>query len=266
MPRGPTRYAGRMRRVVLFVVALASCTSVSGDGGTVDAGTSSSSSSDTNAETTTTESTDDSTTANETDTNTTETETDTDTDTETDTGEPGASLGVFDLTYYWVAYEGDYFGPADTVVGECDGTPLATVPLSFANALKLEGSGKLLDERILNIGGCGCGGGYDCFAQLDPMRFPWGQGSQGNPLVPFVTIATDTSVLPFGTAVYVPSLAGVMLPDGGTHDGCLSAGDVGGGIDGMHIDWFVGLQDNYQVLDPEVPETVELFEGGTLCP
>jgi hypothetical protein len=34
----------------------------------------------------------------------------------------------------------------------------------------------------------------------------------------------------------------------------------------MHIDWFVGLRDNYLTLDPDVPEQVELFEGGTLCP
>jgi hypothetical protein len=248
-----------MRRAVCFALSLASCTSVSSDGGgTVDGGTGSGTSSSNGSSETTT--------ADTSTTTESETDTGTETETETETGEPGASLGVFDLTYYWVAYEGDYFGDPDTVVGECDGTPLATVPMAFANALKLEGSGKLLDDRMLNIGGCGCGGGYDCFAELDPVRFPWGQGSQGNPLIPFVTIATDTAVLPFGTSVYVPSLDGQALPDGGTHDGCLSAGDVGGGIDGMHIDWFVGLQDNYQVLDPDVPETVELFEGGTICP
>ncbi|KIG18911.1 hypothetical protein DB30_06522 [Enhygromyxa salina] len=93
--------------------------------------------------------------------------------TDTSPGEPGASLGVFDLTYYWVSYEGDFDPPADTDIGTCDGQTIATVPANFASALKLEGSGKLLDDRIVNIGGCGCGSGYDCFAVLDPNRFPW---------------------------------------------------------------------------------------------
>jgi hypothetical protein len=196
----------------------------------------------------------------------TETETGMQTGTETETGDPGSSLGVFDITYYWVAYEGD-FEPAPTSdISTCDGQTIATVPTEFADALALEGSGRLLDERMINIGGCGCGGGYDCFVELDAVQFPWGQGSQSNALVPFLSIATDTAVLAFGTSIYVPDLDGQPLPGGGTHDGCLLAADVGGSIDGMHIDWFVGLRDNYLALDPDVPEQVELFEGGTACP
>lgn len=190
---------------------------------------------------------------------------DTTTSDTTTTGEPGSSLGVFDLTYYWVTYEGDFAAGATVDIGTCGGQTIASVRQGFADALKIEGTGKLLDDRIVNIGGCGCGGGYDCFAELDPAEFPWGQGSQGNALIPYHTIATDTAVLRFGTAVYAPALAGQQLPDGTTHDGCLRAGDVGGGIDGLHIDWFVGLEMHYETLDPDVPETVELFEGGTLC-
>jgi hypothetical protein len=193
-------------------------------------------------------------------------ETETGPDPETDTGEPGNSLGVFELTYYWVAYEGDFDPAPTTDVGDCGGQTIATVPTEFADALKLEGSGKLLDGRLLNIGGCGCGGGYDCFIELDPRQFPWGQGSQSNPLMPYLSIATDTAVLSTGTWVYAADLDDQELPDGSTHDGCLRADDVGGGIDGMHIDWFVGLRDNYLTLDPDVPEQLELFEAGTLCP
>jgi hypothetical protein len=188
------------------------------------------------------------------------------TSTSSDDGDPGNSLGSFDLTYYWVTYEGDFDPPATTDIGTCDGQTIATVPAAYASTLALEGSGKLLDERIVNIGGCDCGGGYDCFAVLDPLQFPWGQGSQGNALVPYVSIATDTAVLAFGASIYAPALDGLPRPDGGTHDGCLRAADVGGGIDGKHFDWFVGLKRNYQTLDPEVPEQVELFEGGARCP
>ena len=190
----------------------------------------------------------------------------TDTGPETDTGEPGNSLGVFELTYYWVTYEGDFDPTPTSDIGTCEGQPLATVPTEFADSLALEGSGKLLDGRLLNLGDCDCAGGYDCFVELDINRFPWGQGSQSNPLMPFLSIATDTSVLAFGTSVYAPDLDGQALPGGGTHDGCLIGADIGNGIDGMHIDWFVGLEDNYETLDPDVPEEIELFEGGTICP
>lgn len=190
----------------------------------------------------------------------------TDPQTDTSAGQPGESLGVFDLTYYWVTHESDFDPAPTTKIGTCSGQTIATVPTKFANALKLEGSGKLLDDRMVNIGGCSCGGGYDCFAVLDAARFGWGQGSRGNALVPFSSIATDTSVLPFGTVVYAPALDGVALPGGGTHDGCLRAADVGGGIDGAHFDWFVGLESHYQRLDPAVPKQVELFAGGSICP
>lgn len=223
--------------------------------------TGSTDSSETTASTSSTESTSETETESESTSESTTTESTSET-----TGEPGASLGVFDLTYYWVSYEGDFAAGATIEIGTCGGAPIASVRAGFADALKIEGSGKLLDERMVNIGGCGCGGGYDCFVELDGVEFPWGQGSQGNPLIPYHTIATDTGVLPFGTSVYAPDLVGQSLPDGTLHDGCLRAGDVGGGIDGMHIDWFVGLEGNYQTLDPDVPETLELFEGGSLCP
>ncbi|PRP96087.1 3D domain-containing protein [Enhygromyxa salina] len=202
----------------------------------------------------------------EADTASSQTTADTSTRTAPPAGDPGASIGVFDLTYYWVSHEADFDPPASTTIGTCAGQRIATVPAGFARALKLEGSGKLLDDRVVNIGGCGCGDGYDCFAVLDPARFVWGQGSRGNALVPYLSIATDTSVLPFGTSVYAPGLDGVALPDGRTHDGCLRAADVGGGIEGTHVDWFVGLKGNYRQLDANVPERVELLEGGTRCP
>ena len=55
------------------------------------------------------------------------------------------------------------------------------------------------------------------------------------------------------------------MPESGSHDGCLRADDVGGGIIGMHIDWFVGVRDNYYVLDPLVPDQIVLHEGAGVC-
>lgn len=192
----------------------------------------------------------------------TDADSDLDTDSETD---PGELLGTADLTYYWVAYQGDYSDPSDTVIGTCDAAPLATVPYDFAVAARLEGTARLLDARMINVD-CPCGGGFDCFVELDTDEYPWGIGCADNPLVPFVSLATDTGVIPYGTVLYAPELDGLALPgDAGMHDGCLRADDVGGGISGWHVDWFVGLREHYLALDAVVPEQLTLYGDTPAC-
>lgn len=181
-------------------------------------------------------------------------------------GAPGQSLGPSRLTYYWLAHEPEHAPNTPLVsVQTCAGVALAEVPASFAKALRLEGSGKLRDGRVLNIGACSCKGTYACFVELDAATYPWGQGSRGNALQPYRSIATDAAVIAYGTWLYAPALDGLRLPGGETHDGCLRAADVGGGIEGAHIDWFVGLKDNYRALAASVPDDVELFAAGERC-
>ncbi len=71
-----------------------------------------------------------------------------------------------------------------------------------------------------------------------------GKGSRNYDLVPFRTIAVDTTLIPIGSAVYIPAARGVPFldPDGQSrrHDGYFFAADVGGGIRGNHIDVFLG--------------------------
>jgi len=189
-----------------------------------------------------------------------DTDTDTDADADTDTG---TFWGTVDLTYYWVAYEGDYAGAPDTALETCEDDPIATVAYDFAAALRLEGTGKLLDDTMLNVD-CPCAGGFSCFVELGP-GFPWGMGSASNPLEPYVSIAVDTTAIAHGTVLYSPDLDGLALPGGGEHDGCLRADDVGGGITGMHVDWFVGLRESYYALDADVPEQLDLNEGAGAC-
>ena len=118
---------------------------------------------------------------------------------------------------------------------------------------------------MINID-CPCDGGFDCFVELDLDLFPWGAGCADNPLAPFVSVATDTSVIPYSTVLYSPELDGLELPSSsGYHDGCLRADDVGGGISGWHVDWFVGLRDHYLALDPEVPELLTLYTDTPAC-
>ena len=118
------------------------------------------------------------------------------------------------VTYYWVAYEGDYLCTvADTDLGTCSGDVIATVCPEFAEAARLEGTARLVDGRMINIGACSCAGGFDCFIVLDTDLYPWGMGNRSNPLVPFVSVATDTDVIVSGTILYSPEIDGVALPE-----------------------------------------------------
>jgi len=72
----------------------------------------------------------------------------------------------------------------------------------------------------------------------------YGDGVKGYKLVPFKSIAVDPSVIPIGSVIYIPSLAGKIIPvsdsDTMIHDGYLYSVDIGGAIKGHHIDIFTG--------------------------
>ncbi len=53
-------------------------------------------------------------------------------------------------------------------------------------------------------------------------------------------MAVDTSVIPLGTTIYVPELAGLPRVDGSPHDGCFVAEDRGLKVVGRHLDVFTG--------------------------
>jgi 3D (Asp-Asp-Asp) domain-containing protein len=184
--------------------------------------------------------------------------------------DPGASLGAFQLTYYWVAYEADYAGAADTDLFDPDCGVLATVSADFADAIALEGTGRLIDGRLLNVAGaCGCASS-PCFAEADADH-PWGYGVEDRALVPFRTVAVDADVIDYGTGLYIPALDDLTMPGDApwgdfVHDGCVVAGDTGGAIVGMHIDFFVGIRDAYLTLDGELGlSEAEVRDGGERC-
>jgi 3D (Asp-Asp-Asp) domain-containing protein len=185
--------------------------------------------------------------------------------------DPGPSLGSFELTYYWVAYEGDHPGPADTPLydGACE--LLSTVSADFADAIALEGTGRLFDGRLLNTdGACGCPTS-PCFFEVD-AEHPWGYGVQDRALAPFRSIAVDRDVIEYGTGLYFPDLDGLRMPGEApwgdlVHDGCAVAADTGGGIVGMHVDLFVGIRDAYLALDDTLGlAAIDVLDGGARCP
>jgi hypothetical protein len=160
----------------------------------------------------------------------------------------GRPLGTFQLTYYVVAEEG---APGDVpVFGPGCKAVIARTGHEFHDSLALQGTGLLADGRLLNFEQrCPCAGaGHDvtrsCFRELDRGQFPWGRGAYWNGqhfwLQPFRSAAVDPAVIPIGSVIYVPELAGLALPDGTLSNGCLRAEDTGQAILGKHLDWFLG--------------------------
>jgi 3D (Asp-Asp-Asp) domain-containing protein len=183
-------------------------------------------------------------------------------------GDPGPLLGAYKLTYYYVTDEADYSGDDDTnlYMPGCD--LLSVVPAAFSRSVAIEGTGRLDDGRVINYtGSCNCPTS-PCYKAVDAAH-PWGSGAGNRALKPFRSVAIDRDVLTIGRKYYVEELDGVTMPgpDGFVHDGCVSADDTGGGIDGKHIDFFSALKEYYRTLDGQLRlSTVTLHEGGARCP
>jgi 3D (Asp-Asp-Asp) domain-containing protein len=184
--------------------------------------------------------------------------------------EAGASLGAFKRTNYWLTLETDFPGTADTAIYDPSCAVVATVSADFATSLDREGTGKLLDGRVLNyFDTCKCPRS-PCFAAVGPDH-PWGKGVENRALQPYRSLAVDKAVIAYGTALWIPDLDGVTMPGeppwgGFVHDGCVQAVDTGEAIVGLHVDWFVGLRASYQALDDRLADTAILRAGGTRCP
>jgi 3D (Asp-Asp-Asp) domain-containing protein len=75
---------------------------------------------------------------------------------------------------------------------------------------------------------------------------PFGDGVRNFALKPFRTIATDPTVIPIGTILYIPEARGAVIAFSKNetilHDGYFFAGDMGGAIKANHIDVFIGTQ------------------------
>lgn len=183
-------------------------------------------------------------------------------------GYPLAPELGFALRFYWMTREDDYVDMDVSGVPRSgrskdkeqvrldtwvelytrDGYFFGRVPEQFAWALRMEGSGLMMDGRVINYRGP-CPFGYGtCFEQLDVGEHPFGRGAGPRPLVPFKSVAVDPRVIAIGEPLYIPELDGIELPDGSIHDGCVRAEDTGGGIKGRKMDFFVVTYGNFRLL------------------
>jgi 3D (Asp-Asp-Asp) domain-containing protein len=163
----------------------------------------------------------------------------------------GKVLGTFRNTYYDFPSEreADPKGArVDVMDPQCK--PIKAVPRAFYESLCVQGSGTLSSGVTVAFAkrDCDCAEVCPrttqkiCFEALDPAKFPWGRGATGRPIVPLLTVAVDSDVIPLGTAIYIPQYDGLPRDEVGSekHDGCFVAQDRGIRIQGQQVDVFTG--------------------------
>jgi 3D (Asp-Asp-Asp) domain-containing protein len=162
---------------------------------------------------------------------------------------PGRRLGTFRNTYYNFPRENDYEG-RNVSLFDARCRALAQVPEPFHDAVCMQGSGLLADGRAVSFArrDCHCArrcprsGQHICFEALDQSDYPWGRGATGRAIVPLLTVAVDSRVIPLGTPLYIPEYEGLPrdAAHSSEHDGCFVAQDRGFKVRGEHVDIFTG--------------------------
>jgi 3D (Asp-Asp-Asp) domain-containing protein len=161
----------------------------------------------------------------------------------------GRRLGTFRNTYYDFPLERDYDGRG-VALFDASCRRVAEVPEGFHDAVCVQGSGLLDDGRPVSFArrDCGCAklcprtGQRICFEALSGHDYPWGRGAMGRAIVPLLTVAVDSKVIPLGTSLYIPEYVGMPrdLDQATEHDGCFIAQDRGLKVKGEHVDIFTG--------------------------
>lgn len=118
----------------------------------------------------------------------------------------------------------------------------------------MEGTGLLQNGVIVNLDD-----GDDTFMKLDRKKSPYGLGSDGNSLTPWVSVASND--LKYGSKLFIKELKGVKLPDGKVHNGCVRVDDEGWSFGGCQLDFFVLQFSAYQKLNDLIPEKVTVTEN-----
>ena len=154
-------------------------------------------------------------------------------------------IGDLRPTFYWVALETSEQTKANKLL-DVDGNLLATVGNKFLANLRMEGTGKLLDGRIINFH---AKVGNEIRWRICPPSAPYGYGLLEYALKPFHSVAVDPNVVPIPSRVYIPAAKGAVLPDGTIHDGYFEAVDIGDAIQNQRIDVFTSYGDQSQLFE-----------------
>jgi 3D (Asp-Asp-Asp) domain-containing protein len=187
--------------------------------------------------------------------------------------ERGRPIGTFRITYYFVAEERET-GTWPLFSSRC-ARVLARTSREFHHALSLEGTGRLMDGRLLNYAqDCPCAragfaGRRICYEEVDQVRYPWGKGARFGevhaPLEPFRSVAVDPALISAGSILFIPEWRSGTWPDGSRRDGCVRAEDSGSGVRGRHLDLFAGSLAWAEKLQSSAPARVRVFRDSPHC-
>lgn len=162
-------------------------------------------------------------------------------------------IGNFKPTFYWVALERESNTKKTKPIKDMKGNIITYVTESFYKELVMEGTGRLLDGRIINFAGKvqKPDGNIEIRFLICPPEAPYGYGAidLAIPLIPFRSIAVDPNVVPLKSKIYIPKVVGMPLPDGSKHDGYFIASDVGAAIINKRIDMFTSYGDQSFVFE-----------------
>lgn len=172
------------------------------------------------------------------------------------------SLGLMRPSFYWVAVEKKEAAKKTKKLFDKNGNLLAAVTPKYHKELTMEGTGKLLNKKIINYESrrLNPDGTTEILWQFCPPEAPYGYGLGTIPLVPFRSVATDLSVIPLGSKVFIPAAVGVKLPDGSVHDGYFTAVDIGDMIKNKKIDIFTAYGDQSDVFEKGGMQTGKMIE------
>lgn len=174
------------------------------------------------------------------------------------------SIGFLRPSFYWIALETDDGEKRAKRLLDPDGNLLATVSEKYFKSLSMEGTGRLLDGRVINfkLRLTNPDGSKEIRWRICGPDAPFGYGYEDALLREFRSVAVDPTVIPLGSKVYIPAARGVKLPDGSTHDGVFDAVDIGDLIQNKKIDIFTSFGDQSSVFERSGLETgknVEIF-------
>lgn len=148
--------------------------------------------------------------------------------------------------YYFPVYNEDKGGCSAsekvTLHGE-DGKPLMNVCRKSSNSCGLQGTCSIIQKgkiRLFNI--LDRIRGQDRYFEIDRNECRFGYGVRSICLDPFYTLAADLRIYKPGDVIFIPAIAGTVLPSGTIHDGFFVVRDKGRGINGRgRFDFFTGL-------------------------
>lgn len=158
-------------------------------------------------------------------------------------------IGKLGPSFYWIALEENSPGKKTEKVYDVDGKILAKISTGFMRHLKLEGTGRLENGKVLNFHQwhITSDGKKEVRYRFCGKSAPYGYGVDDYKLRAFKSVAVDPSVIPLGSIVYIPAARGSKLPDGKIHDGYFEAIDIGTAIINKRIDVFTSFGDQSAV-------------------